>query len=188
MDYFKAIKNSFYAIHDHFIPQMLDSEELKLRHRVIDEINPIIWIAWHMLRSEDMYLNTVVFGNKQVFEESDWMQRLNITTSITGTGMSTQEADELSKQVKKESLLEYNQAVKVRSLELVDRSKELGDDVFDSAENIDSRLKAANAFPEGIRQERAEAYAQFPLSNGINGITMHGFMHIGQYLAVTKPL
>ena len=188
MDYLQAIRNNYYAIHDHFLPQMLSTEEYQLRQRVIAEINPIIWICWHILRSEDMYLNTVMFGDRQVFDEDMWMEKLNITTPVTGTGMSREEADHLSKRVSKAALLDYNQAVKLRSLEQVSRSVELGDDVFDSEQNIDKRLKTANAFPEGVRQERAKAYAQYPLSGGITGITMHGFMHIGQYLAITKPL
>ncbi len=188
MDHLQAIKNNYYAIHDHFIPLMLSTEEPLLRDRVVKEINPIIWIAWHILRTEDMYLSTVVFAERQEFHREDWMTKLNINTSNTGTGMSVEEADALSQQVNKDVLLEYNQRVKDRSIQFVNRSVDLSDKEFSEEKDINRRLREADSFPEKVRQERAKAYSQFPLSTGVTGILMHGFMHIGQYQVITKPL
>ncbi len=188
MDHFQAIKNSFLTIHSYFIPQMLSTEETLFRSRAIPEINSIAWIAWHILRTEDMFLNTVVYGEPQVFQSQDWGSKLGVPFSQVGTGMSREAADLVSKQVTIEGLSEYNKEVRNRSLQLVDRSVELDDDAFDSFENIDGRLKAADAFPDGVRQERASSYAKVPLASGITGITMHGFMHIGQYFSIAKPL
>ncbi len=147
-----------------------------------------MWIAWHILRTEDMYLSTVVYDETQAFHEGRWMDKLNISTANTGTGMSATEADEIARSIDRDQLLEYNQIIKERSLVYVDRSVELPDDVFAKEEDLDRCLQEAEVFPDGVRQERANAYAKFPLSVGITGIVMHGFMHVGQYLSVTKPL
>ncbi len=184
----QAIKNNYLAIHNHFIPLMLSTEEPLLRERVVKEINPIIWMAWHIIRTEDMYLNTVVFDQPQVFHEFDWLTRLKAGTSNTGTGMSPKDADELSQRLDKKSLLDYNDEVGKRSMTLLERSIDLDDDLFAGEEEIEHRLKVADVFPQGVMQERAKAYAQFPLASGITGIAMHGFMHIGQYQIITKPL
>ncbi len=188
MDHTLAIKNNYLTIHDHFIPLMLKTEESLLRDRVVKEINPIIWITWHILRSEDMFLSTVVFNEIQEFHKGNWMDKLNVATNHTGTGMSVEEVDTLSKNINIVEMLMYNEVVKNRSLQYVDRSKELGDEEYKSEEDIYQSLHEADVFPEGVKQERAKAYSKYSLSNGIVGILMHGYMHIGQYMLITKPL
>ena len=175
-------------MHDHMIPAMLKTGEDRLRRRIIPSINPIIWMSWHVLRVEDMFLSNVVFRQEQIFHLGNWQSKLGISTANVGTGMSTNEADELAKEVKLEALKKYNLAVKGNSLDLLSKIDILDSNKLDDAEIIEARLRKGGVFPESVLQERARAYAPTPVSTCILGVISHTYMHFGQYLALTKPL
>ena len=145
-------------------------------------------MVWHILRVEDMFLSNVVFRRDQEFHRASWQAKLGITTPHVGTGMSKKEADELSKAVIIPSLIEYNQAVREHTNQLLTLIEKWPTDQLDKAEEIEVRLKTANAFPKGVLSERARAYAPTPVSDCLLGVINHGYMHFGQFLALTKPL
>lgn len=184
----EILKSGYEGIHNHIIPLMLRTEEVKLRNRINKTINPIIWMSWHMLRTEDMFLSNVVFKLDQIFHVENWQNKLGITTANVGTGMGVEEADRLSAEVLLDPLLKYNQSVKQHSLNLLKQVNSLGSDELDPAQMIESRLRKAEAFPEGVLQERAGAYAPTPISTCLLGLINHSYMHFGQYLAIMKPL
>lgn len=188
MDQLNIIKNGYKGFHDNLIPMMLQTKDPMLRERVTPTINPIIWMAWHILRTEDMFLNTVIFDEKQVFHQESWKTLLNINTNYIGTGITTDEADQISIDLDLDQLHNYNQAVRKNSLKLIDSYPSLGIDQIADENELDKRLKAVDSFPEGVRQNRAKAYAPTPISAGILGVLNHGYMHVGQYFSVTKPL
>lgn len=188
MDQLTIIKNGYVGFHDNLIPLMLQTEDPMLRQRVTPAINPIIWMAWHILRTEDMFLNTVIFDKKQVFEQADWKARLNIKTNYIGTGITPEEADLISISLDLDQLHNYNQAVRENSLKLIDSYPSLEIDQIADESELNRRLMVVDAFPEGVRQSRAKAYAPTPISAGILGILNHGYMHLGQYFSITKPL
>ncbi len=184
----EIIRSGYEGLHDHIIPSMLKRSEDQLRSRLIPTINPIIWMCWHMLRTEDMFLSNVIFREDQVFHLGNWQGKLGIDTANVGTGMTVAEADELAKQVNIEALKDYNIAVKEHSLELLNKTADLESDRLDDADLITGRLKKAQAFPDGVLQERAGAYSPTPVSTCILGLISHAYMHFGQYLVLTKPL
>ena len=184
----EIVKGSYQGIHDHMIPMMLKTVEPRLRHRVMDGINPIIWMAWHIMRTEDMFFNTVMFNRQQVFQSGNWRKKLKIDTNHVGTGMTTQEADRLSLKVDLEELVKYNHEMKKAVIRLLDNPPIPIDNPLDSEKELDERLKMSDSFPEGVRQNRAKAYAPNPVSSGVIGLISHAYMHIGQYFVVTKPL
>ena len=184
----EILKSGYEGVHNHIIPLMLRTDEDKLRNRINETINPIIWMSWHMLRTEDMFLSNVVFKTDQIFHAENWQNKLGIITANVGTGMSAEEADNLSADVLLEPLLEYNQSVKDHSLNLLVRVSKLESDKLDAPEMIESRLRKAQAFPEGVLEERASAYAPTPISTCLLGLINHSYMHFGQYLAIMKPL
>ena len=184
----EIIRSGYEGLHDHIIPSMLKSGEDQLRHRLIPTINPIGWMCWHMLRTEDMFLSNVIFGEDQIFHLGNWQNKLGINTANVGTGMTVAEADELAKQLDLEALKDYNIAVKEHSLKLLNKTADLESDKLDDADIITERLIKADAFPEGVLQERAKAYAPTPVSTCILGLISHAYMHFGQYLVLTKPL
>ena len=170
------------------VPWMLKMDHAKIRKRLVPTMNPVAWMIWHVLRVEDMFLSTVVFNEKQKFHSDNWREQLNINTSHVGTGMTTQEADQLSLDVDLDALAAYNQAVRLHSLQLLEHVDKFQGNELDSAEIIEGRLKESMAFPDPVAEERARAYAPSPVSTCLLGVINHTYMHFGQYLAITKPL
>ncbi len=184
----EIIKSGYEGLHSFIIPAMLDDSRTDIRRRQIPTINPIIWMAWHVLRTEDMFLSNVIFRTTQLFNTQDWMTQLGIITPHVGTGMSAEQADQLALDLNLSALNEYNKALKEHSLNLLELVDALETNDLDPAEDIASRLKAEDAFPNGVLEERAKAYAPSPVSICLLGVINHGYMHFGQYLALTKPL
>ena len=182
------LKSGYEAVHDRIIPFMFKMEEYKIRNRVIPMINPVAWMIWHVLRVEDMFLSNVVFRQEQAFHKGNWQDRLNIPTAQVGTGMTKEQADQLSSQIDLEGLKEYNLEIKEYTLNLLELLPEWPSNSLDDPDVIEKRLLAADAFPASVAKERAIAYAPTPVSSCILGVISHSYMHFGQYLALTKPL
>ncbi len=182
------IRSGYETVHDMIVPWMLKMDQARIRKRIVPAINPVVWMIWHVVRVEDMFLSTVVFKEDQEFHSENWQRRLNINTSNVGTGMTTEETDQLSLDVDLDALAAYNQAVKLHSLNLLERVPELQGNTLDSAKEIELRLKESMAFPDRVAEERARAYAPSPVSSCLLGVINHTYMHFGQYLSITKPL
>ena len=58
----------------------------QMRTRSNPGLNSLVWLLWHMARTEDVSVNLVVADGRQVWDE-DWGQRLNAPWPIIGTGM-----------------------------------------------------------------------------------------------------
>lgn len=184
----KVIAEAYCTLHDYIIIQMLESGPGFLRKRKVKTINPIIWQAWHILRTEDMFLNTVMFDKPQVFHAENWKNRLGIETDEVGTGMKPTEVDSISNSLSLVGLMGYNQSMKKHALDLLAHFSSEDMDQLDDAMELDRRLQVVDAFPDGVREERALAYAPTRRSTGFLGVIQHGFMHFGQFSAVTKPM
>ena len=184
----EVLKAGYENLHDRIIPVMLRTDKEKLRPRLIPTINPIIWMAWHMLRIEDMFLSDVIFRQKQIFHSDNWQRILQIETTHVGTGMEKTEADELAKQIDLEGLRSYNLAVKQHTNDLLDLVTSWPSEKLDAEEVIEARLRASGAFPDGVLEDRVKAYAPSPMSACLLGLLNHAYMHFGQYLSIMKPL
>ena len=67
--------------------------------RMPDEhTNPIVWLLWHMARSEDVGINLVLTGRPQVLDD-DWCTRMHVEDRDIGTGMTMQEVSLMSEQL-----------------------------------------------------------------------------------------
>lgn len=182
------LRSGYTGIHDQLIPAMLKTNEKQLRFRMNPLINPIIWMVWHILRTQDMFLSNVIFRSEQLFHSGSWQYKLGIDTQHVGTGMTAKEADQLAATVQLDALHAYNKAVKEHSLNLLSELTHLESDKLDPEEVIADRLRVARAFPEEVLTERARAYAPTPVSTCILGVISHAYMHFGQFLALMKRL
>ena len=85
--------------------------------RMPDEhTNPIVWLLWHMARSEDVGINLVLTGRPQVLDEN-WSRRMNIPDRDIGTGMSMEEVALMSQQLDPLAVRAYRRAVGERTQE-----------------------------------------------------------------------
>jgi|SRR5262245_29187831 len=90
----------------------------QMRARPGTRLNSLVWLLWHMARTEDVAVNLVVAGHDQVLDE-EWMRRMNLPWRIIGTGMTDGEVTELTSRADVEAVRAYRSAVGVRTREIV---------------------------------------------------------------------
>ena len=66
----------------------------------------IAWVLWHISRIEDLTMNILVNGEKQIFNE-DWQTRMNSPIRDTGNALSDNQIIQLSKSLRIQELLAY---------------------------------------------------------------------------------
>lgn len=82
-------------------------------------LNSLAWIVWHMARTEDVVANVIVGGRRQVLDEEGWLPRLSVPRRDIGTGMTTEEVDELTAKIDVAAVRAYRSAVGRRTRELL---------------------------------------------------------------------
>lgn len=78
----------------------------------------IAWVLWHISRIEDLSMNILVRGGKQVFDE-DWRTRMNSPIGDTGNALSDAEIIQLSRSLCMEEVLQYRNEVGRKSREII---------------------------------------------------------------------
>ena len=78
----------------------------------------IAWVLWHTARIEDLTMNILVVGGKQIFDR-EWAKQMNTPIFDTGNGLSDDEIMELSQRLNIEKLLAYRTAVGQRTRDIV---------------------------------------------------------------------
>jgi uncharacterized damage-inducible protein DinB len=102
------------------ILSLFDSmSEAELRRRPAETINSIAWLIWHMARVEDAGVNRLVAEQSQVLDEGEWNQRMKLSIRHHGTGMTPQEMAALSDTVDLLALRGYYEAVRAKTVDLV---------------------------------------------------------------------
>ena len=94
----------------------LSDEQMRLRPG--KGLNSLVWLLWHMARTEDAAANPVVAARPQVYDE-DWMRRMNVPWRNIGTGMTDDEVTELSARADVAVVRAYRSAVGLRTREVV---------------------------------------------------------------------
>jgi len=90
----------------------------QMRMRPGKGLNSLLWILWHMARTEDAAVNPVVAGRDQVLDDA-WMRRMNVPWRIIGTGMSDDEVTEMTARADVAAVRAYRSAVGLRTREVV---------------------------------------------------------------------
>jgi hypothetical protein len=108
------------VIYDFYLGGMweLVPEDL-MRQRPHPKVNSIAWILWHLTRVEDAGMNRFVVDRPQILDQGGWMERMNVPLRHNGSGMSLAEVDELSQRIALGALHGYSDAVRARTIEIV---------------------------------------------------------------------
>ncbi|MNB74684.1 DinB superfamily protein [compost metagenome] len=85
-----------------------------------DTRNPVVWHLWHSARIEDITMNMLVAGSRQVLEEDGMQNAMRIRFFHSGNEMTDEEMAELSREMQVEGLLEYRRAVAQRTREILE--------------------------------------------------------------------
>ena len=89
----------------------------QMRMRPGPGLNSLIWLLWHMARTEDAAVNPVVAGRDQVLDD-EWMRRMNAPWRIIGTGMTDDEVAEMTARADIAAVRAYRSAVGLRTREV----------------------------------------------------------------------
>ena len=74
---------------------------------------------WHLARVEDVTMNILVAGEKQIFRQEGWQEKMNISIVDTGNGMDAAGIRDLSTHINLDSLLTYRNEVGRRTRQIV---------------------------------------------------------------------
>ncbi len=81
----------------------------------------IAWLIWHITRIEDVTMNVLVAGSRQVLFRENWLNRLEVRACDTGNAMDERAIADLSASINIEALRGYRLAVGRRTREIVKR-------------------------------------------------------------------
>ncbi|WP_346880130.1 DinB family protein [Clostridium sp. UBA3061] len=80
----------------------------------------IAYGIWHCTRIEDITMNLLVAGDKQIFNRGKWQEKINSNITDTGNAMSEDNIMEFSKNINMEELKNYRIEVGRRTRDIVE--------------------------------------------------------------------
>jgi hypothetical protein len=147
----------------------------------------IVWVLWHLARIEDITMNLIVAGQKQVFDTGSWSAKLNISLIRTGNAMSKGEIIELGNGINIDQLREYRVGVgrQTEKIALKIDSSEIKQKVSSS------RLELV--LQEGAVVEDAKGIVDYWRNRTIAGLLLmppsrHCFIHLNEALRIKKKV
>ena len=159
----------------------LSDEQMRVRPR--EDLNSVAWLMWHIARAEDIFLNTILGGRTQLFDDESWARRLAVTRRDFGIGMSGAEVTELTGQIELGALREYRDAVGRRTRDVVGGFKPQD---WEGTVTVDAVQRAAGEGAFGVRTEQiVKAFPGRPRAAMLSGIALfHSAGHIGEAATV----
>lgn len=84
-----------------------------------EHANSMIWLLWHCARSEDVGINVMLTGRRQIFD-GEWADRMGIEAADIGTGMTVEETRAVSAGADLAGVRAYRQAVGRKTRAVID--------------------------------------------------------------------
>jgi hypothetical protein len=159
----------------------LSDEQMRVRPR--EDLNSLAWLAWHIARAEDIFVNTILGGRTQLYDDEGWAKRLAVARRDFGIGMTSDEVTELTREIEVGALREYRDAVGGRTREVVSGFKPQD---WEGTVPADAVQRAATQGAFGVRTEQiVKAFPGRPRSAMLSGIALfHSAGHIGEAATV----
>ena len=158
----------------------------EMRARPAAHLNSLVWLLWHIARTEDVAVNLVVAGRAQVLD-GQWMERMNIPWRTIGTGMVADDVDSLTRGADIAAVKAYRAAVGQRTQDVV-RALEPGawDEILGITDT--GRAADAGAFAPNVPWVAGVGYRAWQghsraLQLASSGIA-HNAMHLGEAVTI----
>jgi hypothetical protein len=159
-----------------------DPSDEQMRIRPGKGLNSLVWLLWHMARTEDVAVNLVVTAGEQVLDER-WTSRMNVPTRIIGTGMTEDEVADLSARADVAAVRAYRSAVGLRTREVVQELRaEAWDEIVDE-EDI-ARAAARGAFRDWVAGTRYPWLGWSRADQLASSAVRHNAAHIGEAVTI----
>ncbi|HEU4369852.1 MAG TPA: DinB family protein [Methylomirabilota bacterium] len=162
----------------------LSEDQMRVRPR--PGLNSIVWLLWHMARTEDVAVNLVVAARAQVFDGA-WARRMNVARPDMGTGMTVDEVAELSERADVAGVRAYRSAVGARTREAVGA---LPPAAWDEILTLEDTARAADAGAFGPNDLWIDGIGHPPWQGHARGDQLggtairHNAGHIGEAVTV----
>jgi hypothetical protein len=160
--------------------------DVAMRARPADRLNSLVWLLWHMARTEDVAVNLVVSSGRQVLED-DWARRMNVPWRTIGTGMTDGEVVELTGRADVGAVRAYRAAVGRQTREVVSALRpDAWDEIVGLADT--ARAAAAGAFApntpwvEGVGYRPWQGHSRAAQLAG--SAIRHNAVHLGEAITV----
>lgn len=178
----KMEQDALWSFEDEVFNNLTDGQIRRLPPK---GMHSIAWIIWHIARIEDVAMNLLVAGRRQVINQENWLKRMNSPVSDTGNVMDKQGIADLSVRINIQALRDYRLRVGRRTREIV---RQLDADAL-SAKVDPYRLE--QVILEGALVEAARAIADYWGRRNIAGLllmpaTRHNIVHLNEALKVKK--
>src|SRR5262245_15753562 len=158
----------------------------QLRMRPTRGLNSIVWLLWHMARTEDVAVNLVVAARPQVFDDA-WARKMNIPRPDMGTGMTADEVDDLTERADIAAVREYRSAVGRRTRDVV---RTLRPEAWDEILGLEDTTRAAVVGAFGPNDDWADGVGHRPWQGLTRGDQLgatairHNTAHIGEAVTI----
>jgi hypothetical protein len=160
--------------------------DAQLRARPARSVNSILWLLWHMARTEDVAVNLVVAAQPQVFDDA-WAERMRVPHRHMGSGMTDAEVGEVSGRADVAAVRAYRAAVGLRTREVVESLPHAAwDEILGLADT--TRAAAAGAF--GPNDDWIEGVGHRPWQGVTRGEQLgssairHNSAHLGEAVTI----
>ncbi|MFD3156655.1 DinB family protein [Haloimpatiens sp. FM7330] len=147
----------------------------------------IAYGMWHSTRIEDITMNILVAGDKQILNTGNWKEKINSKITDTGNALTEEEIIEFSKNINMQELRNYRIAVGRKTREII---KSL---TYDDMKRKFKKDKLQRILDEGavLDVEDANWLIDFWGRKNVAGIilmpiTRHHVLHINESLRAKK--
>ncbi len=158
----------------------------QMRVRPARGMNSIVWVLWHMARTEDVAVNLVVAARPQVFDD-DWARRMRILRPDMGTGMTEDEVDELTRRADIAAVRAYRSAVGKRTRDV---ARTLSLEAWDEILGLEDTTRAAAVGAFGPNDDWVDGVGHRPWQSLARGDQLgatairHNTAHIGEIVTI----
>jgi hypothetical protein len=159
-----------------------DANDEQMRARPGKRLNSLVWLLWHMARTEDAAVNPVVAGRDQVLDDA-WMRRMNVPWRIIGTGMTDEEVGEMTARADIAAVRAYRAAVGLRTREVVSALRADAWERIVGADDI-QRGAAAGAFRDWVEGTVYPWQGWSRADQLASSAIRHNAAHIGEAVTV----
>jgi hypothetical protein len=145
-------------------------------------LNSLVWLVWHMARTEDVAANLVVAGRDQVLDD-EWMRRMNLPWRIIGTGMTDDEVTEMTARADVAAVRAYRSAVGTRTRAVVQALRADAWDEIVGDEDI-KRAAATGAFRDWVEGTKYPWLGWSRADQLASSALRHNAAHIGEAVTI----
>ena len=157
--------------------------DAQMRVRPAPGLNSLVWLLWHMARTEDVAVNLVVSAGSQVFDDA-WARCMNVTRRDMGSGMTDEEVGELTARADIAAVRAYRSAVGLRTREVV---RALRPGAWDEIIGASDIVRAAPAIgPRDYPPSPEHPWCGSSRARRLSGAAVaHNRVHLGEAITIS---